>query len=103
MVLRHSQYGYFYGCSKYPECKGTHGAYANGTPKGIPGDKETRLARMAAHDAFDALWKTYGMSRNESYRFLQRTMDMTPEEAHIGRFTKEQCAKLIALLEKRNG
>ena len=31
----------FYGCSKFPECKETHGAHPTGEPLGIPGDKET--------------------------------------------------------------
>src|SRR5208282_5226656 len=43
MVLRKSKkYGTpFYGCSRFPECKGAHGAHTDGRPKGTPGDRKT--------------------------------------------------------------
>jgi ssDNA-binding Zn-finger/Zn-ribbon topoisomerase 1 len=102
MLLKKSRYGQFYGCSRWPDCACTHGAHPDGSPKGIPGDKATREARIAAHEAFDRLWKPRGepgkMPRSEAYRILREMMDMTAGEAHIARFTKEQCKKLIDLL-----
>jgi len=95
MVLRDSRYGKFYGCCGYPDCWGTHGAHADGTPLGIPADKETKLARIRTHDVFDRLWRGGPMSRRMAYHWMCAAMDMTPQEAHIGRFTKEQCATLI--------
>ena len=90
MVLRDSKYGLFYGCSRYPECKGTHGAHSNsGKPLGIPANKETKQCRIKAHDAFDAYWKKWGMKRQEAYKFLQTTMGMNSKEAHISRFNKD--------------
>ena len=58
---------------------------------------------MKAHRAFDRLWKKMGMSRGEAYRYLQSVMDMTSDEAHIGRFTEEQCEDLIAILDAEMG
>lgn len=101
LVLRDSRFGLFYGCSNYPECTASCGAHSNGEPLGIPGDKETRQARIKAHEEFDKLWKTGETSRHAAYRILQKLMDMTPEEAHIGRFSKAQCELLIKLLRKR--
>jgi ssDNA-binding Zn-finger/Zn-ribbon topoisomerase 1 len=91
----------FYGCTRYPECGGAHGAHPNGEPIGIPADAETKRARMAAHDAFDRLWKGElggTMTRKQAYRELQRVMGMTEEQAHIGRMDKQQCARLVELL-----
>ena len=98
MKLRPSRYGQFYGCTRYPACQGTHGAHADGTPLGIPANRETKEARMAAHAAFDQLWQDGQMSRNRAYQVLRDLMGMTQEEAHIGRFTKEQCEQLIGKL-----
>lgn len=102
MVLRESRYGKFWGCSRYPDCRGTHGAHqADGRPLGIPADKETKKARIEAHAAFDLLWKGREMSRTDAYRWLGEAMGLAPEERHIGQFTKEQCARLVALLGAR--
>lgn len=85
----------FYGCSRYPECKAVHGAHPDGKPLGIPANAETKRWRMEAHKLFDQLWKSGAHTKDEAYAELQARMKMTPEEAHIGRFTKEQCIELI--------
>lgn len=104
MILRESRYGKFWGCSQYPECKGTHGAHqADGRPLGIPADKETKEARIKAHAAFDELWKGRQMTRTAAYQWMGEAMALEPANRHIGRFTKEQCARLIALLAARKG
>ena len=95
-----SRYGPFYGCTRFPECTATHGAHPDGRPLGIPANKETKLARMAAHEAFDRLWNTGRMKRGRAYILMQDLMVMTEREAHIGRFTKEQCGKLIEEVER---
>lgn len=91
----------FWGCSRFPECRAVHGAHPDGRPLGTPGDVETKEARMIAHERFDRLWKGAGrrMSRNAAYRLLQGVMGMGKEEAHIGRFTREQCEELVRRLE----
>jgi ssDNA-binding Zn-finger/Zn-ribbon topoisomerase 1 len=35
----------FYGCTKFPACRGKHGATRTGAPAGIPADAETRAGR----------------------------------------------------------
>lgn len=101
MVLRDSKYGLFYGCSNYPKCKATHGAHKKtGKPLGLPADKKTKKARMRAHDAFDQLWKDKHMSRSAAYQWMQEAMEMSEDEAHIGRFTEDQCDKLEVLVEE---
>jgi len=102
MILRESLYGKFWGCSQFPKCKGSHGAHqADGRPLGIPADKETKRARIEAHEAFDRLWKSRKMSRTQAYSWMQKAMDLPKDEVHIGRFTREQCIHLVALLKAK--
>jgi ssDNA-binding Zn-finger/Zn-ribbon topoisomerase 1 len=98
MILRDGRHGKFWGCSKYPECKGAHGAHPDGRPLGVPADKETKQARIKAHAAFDQMWKTREMSRTQAYQWLCEALGLAKDEAHIGKFTKEQCARLCAIL-----
>lgn len=98
MVLRSSRYGYFYGCSRYPACKGTHGAHKDGSPMGTPADKATRQARIRAHDVLDRLWKQEGHRRGDLYGWLAREMHLDPEDAHIAMFNREQCEQVVQLV-----
>ena len=90
----------FYGCSKYPECKGTHSAHQNsGKPMGTPANKETKGWRIKAHDKFDKFWKKYGYDRKESYNLLNTIMGTTHKDGHIGMFDIDQCKLLIKKLK----
>lgn len=104
MHLRTSRYGLFYGCSRWPQCDATHGAHPNGEPLGIPADNETKRWRIKAHEAFDRLWNGPGacMSRPDAYRWMIQTLALPAEEAHIARFSREQCQRLIVALEAKD-
>jgi len=104
MVLREARSdrairkGPFWGCSRFPSCKATHGAHPDGQPLGLPADKETKRWRIVAHEAFDRLWEPAGPSaRAAAYRWLSRSMALTEAECHIGRFSIEQCKQVIEL------
>ena len=87
----------FFGCSRWPECNGIHGAHPDGTPLGIPANAVTKAARIRAHDAFDRLWKdeTSPLTRKQAYAWMQAAMGLTKEQAHIGNFDLIQCDTLI--------
>ena len=89
--------GVFYRCSTWLDksCPGTHGAHPDGRPLGVPATRKTKDARMAAHHVFDHLWKTKWMSRGAAYRWMQKALGMTADEAHIGRFDRAQCKALV--------
>ena len=92
----------FYGCSRYPECHGTHSAHqSSGKPMGIPANKETKEWRQKAHALFDPYVAKWFSNRREGYKFLKNIMGLLPEDAHISRFDIEQCKKLILLLEAK--
>lgn len=103
MVLRDSKFGKFWGCTRFPECRGTHGAHPDGRPLGTPASKAVKLLRIEAHDLFDLSWKSGRMSRNKAYKWLRKAMGMTEAEAHIGLFGEAECRKLIGLLKEMEG
>lgn len=93
-------YGKDYGCNVWVcySCEAHVGTHGKGrTPKGTLANKETRQWRELAHKYVDPLWKGKNkkMSRGQTYQWIQKAMDMTPQEAHIGNFTVEQCKKII--------
>lgn len=89
----------FFGCSRWPECDGTHGAHPDGRPLGVPADKETKRARTRAHAAFDRLWKVHGMLRSDAYSWMQHALGLSRDEAHVANFDKDTCARLEAAVD----
>lgn len=99
LVLRAGRYGPFYGCTRFPECLGGHGAHADGSPMGIPADQRTREARRLAHQAFDQLWQGGGMTRPQAYRWLQKRLGLSRRRCHIARFDDVTCRRVVALVD----
>ena len=103
LILRKSRYGPFYGCSRFPACRGTHGAHPNGDPLGIPADKKTKAMRIMAHEIFDRLWKgpDAAMDRRAAYKWLQKAMRLGKRSSHIGSLDTRQCKRLIYILQSK--
>lgn len=79
-------------------CDAWVGTHKNsGKPLGRLANAELRKAKMAAHAAFDPLWKSGQMTRKEAYKRLSEKMGLTPDQTHIGMFDVEQCKTLILL------
>lgn len=95
-----AKFGPFYGCERWPDCRGAHSAHADGTPMGIPADQATRTRRHEAHLSFDSLRLELGWSKSQGYRWLAERMEMTPKQCHIGRFDIDQCNQVIDVCEK---
>jgi len=97
MELRPSQFGknrVYYACIA-DDCRGAHGAHPDGTPLGKPADQATKRMRMAAHAEFDKLWKRGDFTRKQAYAWMQETLGLTKEEAHIANFDIPTCKRLI--------
>ena len=60
-----------------------------------PANSETRQLRMAAHEAFDPLWKSGVFHREHLYEQLAKFMDLPRSETHIGYFDAEQCREVL--------
>lgn len=101
LVLKQSsKFGPFYGCERWPKCDGTHCAHPDGSPVGVPANRETKQARRAAHAAFDEVRHVLQLSKGKAYRWLQDAMGMTPEQCHMGKFDKTTCEKVIDICTK---
>lgn len=94
MYQRNSRYGRFWGCDRYPECKGTFSGM------GTPGNAETRAARIRAHAAFDPLWRTGKLRRKVAYQHLRLAMQMPANKCHISMFDAVQCARVIQIVAR---
>ena len=91
----------YYRCVRWKDgCRGSHGAHPDGMPLGIPADTETKSWRMRAHQAFDQFWKHKKWTRPEGYQWMQRVMNLSEDDAHIGKFTSEQCEQLILIVNR---
>lgn len=110
MELRASRYGRFYGCTRYPECRGTHGAHPDGSPLGQPADHATRAARMRAHAAFDRIWRmapdsypgltverACGIAKRRMYSWLQEQLELDKDACHIAKMDVAQCEQVVSV------
>ena len=100
-VIYGKSYGLIWLCSPCKAWVGTHKNSPTHKPLGSLAKEELRVLRMKAHHSFDSLWKKWGITRREAYVYLQNLMDMTPEQAHIGRFNEHECQKLLKLLKEK--
>ena len=82
----------FYGCSRWPECRGTHGAHPDGEPLGTPADDATKQARIVAHAVFDEWWRNAGYDRGKGYARLKERFGF---EVHIGAADKAMCDAIV--------
>jgi len=83
---------------------GTHGKGKKAL--GTMANKKLRALRMAAHGEFDPMWKNRKRKKNQArrnaYKWLQEQMNLSKEEAHIGRFNEEQCFELLRIMREKN-
>lgn len=70
-------------------------------PLGRLANAELRKAKMAAHAAFDPLWKSGEMTRSEAYAWLASTLGISQANCHIGMFDVDGCNAVIAAVAER--
>lgn len=56
-------------------------------------------ARIAAHAAFDPLWKSGQFSRGVAYEWLAGEMGLSVKDTHMILFDIEQCQRVVAICE----
>lgn len=100
-VIYGRSYGMVYLCNGCDAYVGVH----KGTdkPLGRLADKELRRWKMAAHEAFDPLWKSGKMKRNQAYEWLAEQMGLSRQETHIGMFDISQCKQVVNICRHLKG
>lgn len=91
-----TKFGWFYGCNRYPACRGGIGCHPNGAPLGKPANRATKQLRIEAHAAFDPLWKSGSMRRPQAYAWLRHRFG-TGEHVHIAELDADGCRRVIEL------
>ena len=96
-------YGRSYGMIYYcPGCKAWVGVHkGTDVPLGRLADAQLRKAKIAAHAAFDTIWRRRRTTRKEAYKWLSEQMGLPVEKTHIGMFDLAQCEQVITLCKKR--
>lgn len=72
-------------------------------PLGRLANKELRLAKQAAHAAFDPIWEdrqqrekcSRKQARGAAYTWLSKQLGLTASETYIGNFTVELCRRTV--------
>ena len=53
------------------------------------------VMRCKAHDAFDPIWKSKAMNRDQAYEWLGTRLDLHPGDCHISLFDIDMCQQVI--------
>lgn len=98
--------GHVWMCSNYPKCDAYVGCHRGTTiPLGRIANRELRRAKMAAHAAFDPIWRDYSRrnrvpkrrARLNAYLWLAEELRMPAEKCHIGEFDVAECLKVVEI------
>lgn len=65
-----------------------------------PESIELRKAKIAAHTAFDSLWKSGKITRGNAYKWLSEVLGLPPIETHIGKFDLQRCEQVLQVCEE---
>ena len=90
----------FVGCHKAGSYRFEDGkkiVHKGTEPMGRLADAELRRAKIAAHAAFDPLWKASGKGRRFAYTWLAARLGLPVDRTHIGEFDAATCRKVVGL------
>lgn len=102
MILRNSGYGKFYACIGFPDCDCRHGAHPDGTPMGIPGNKEVRELRMEVHHICEQIWGKWDSKHCDKTAMYKWFKDNGPK-GHIAHMLKDDLLETKKLLMSHYG
>jgi hypothetical protein len=86
-----------YVCQNYPFCDSYVGTHNDGSPKGIPANKQLRSLRICTHNVFDYYWKSNILKRSTAYRILSEILGIDYDDCHIALFNEKLCIKTIEI------
>ncbi len=92
-------YGMIYQCKPCNAYVGVH----KGTDKALGrlANKPLREAKIAAHAAFDKLWKEGSMSRKDAYKYLSGRLSIPIQYTHIGYLSVATCKQVVLISEQK--
>ena len=89
---------YLYVCRRWPACD----AYVTADrrtkqPLGTLANGDLRHKRILAHHALHSVQTQLGMSRDQSYRWLQTQMGLPGDQVHIAKCGDYRCEQIIRI------
>lgn len=85
----------FYSCVPCNAWVGCHKGTTK--PLGRLANAELRQAKIAAHAAFDPLWRSSSQSREGAYKWLAKQLGIPRADCHIGMFNVETCRRVVEI------
>lgn len=70
-------------------------------PLGPLANEELRQARYEAHQAFETLWKTGEMTREQAYAWLAEALNMDPRLCRINNLNVAECHAAVSMAKAR--
>jgi hypothetical protein len=86
----------FWRCDPCDAHVGCHQTGGGTVPLGRLANAALRKAKMAAHAAFDPVWRDGRLSRREAYRRLAAALEIPVAKCHIGYFDVDRCEATVA-------
>lgn len=90
----------FWRCAPCDAYVGCHEA-SDAVPYGRLANAQLRVAKQAAHAAFDPIWREGGMKRTHAYAWLAQTLGMSRRQCHIALFDVGDCERVIDVCRQR--
>lgn len=91
-------YGMMYLCRECQAWVGVH----RGTDQALGrlAKRQLREWKIKAHNAFDQIWRTKKLSRDNAYYWLSIQLGIDREITHMGMFDVDQCKKVVQICEE---
>lgn len=93
----------YWVCDNYPTCDSYVSANFERKPRGPLTSPELRKLRVMCHERLDIFWEKEYVTREETYDWLAKAMDLDKKIAHISWFSIGKCKHLLLLLSKEIG
>jgi CBS domain containing-hemolysin-like protein len=75
---------------------------ANPESMGLSVARGARAVNTVFYPLARELWKSKQMKRGTAYKWMQKAMNLSSEQAHIGMFNEDQCWELIKRVKEGN-
>ena len=95
----------FWACIRFPNCDAYVGCHrTTNKPLGRLANKELRVAKSAAHAAFDPIWQQNTEDRNRrrhGYLWLAKELEIEYALCHIGMMDVETCRQVVKICQTK--
>lgn len=101
--LLHKRFWHCEPCNAYVGChdRNQRLGFVGDEPKGRLANAQLRRAKIAAHAAFDPIWKAKQLSRTAAYVWLASELGVSVANMHIGMLDMDGCNAVIAACQNR--